>query len=522
MNKRGSIWQTEKTAVIQMKSLINPALTAFLIFLTSCQSGRALFDPVKKYPSNTLKEDFTIFRKVLEKNHPGLYWFTPKDSMDYYFDSSYRSIRDSMTEPQFKNLLSYVTAKIDCGHTSVRYSKKFSHYLDTAKIKLFPFGIKAWEDTLVATINLNRWDSRIKRGSQILSIDAMPAQKLIDTFFEYTVTDAYSMTGKYQSISNGFNFGSLYTSLFGIKDSLDLVYYDDNGVEKQEWFKAYDQKSDSNQRFARINEKKDSLKTEKKSRNRQFQTRSIEIDTASSIAYMTLATFSNGNRLRKFFRKSFRTLDKRHIRNLIIDLRSNGGGDAGNSTLLTRYIIDKKFKLADSLYANNRHSNYDKYVGNIMFYRMLMVFLTKKEEDGKYHFGYFERHYFHPKSSHHYGGDVYLMTGGNSFSATTLFTGAIKGQKNVTIVGEETGGSYYGNNAWMIPDATLPNTGIRFRLPLFHLVVDRNRIKDGHGVMPDVTVVPTLEAIKYSIDYKGQKVLDLIRLKNATGNALVR
>jgi hypothetical protein len=74
----------------------------------------------------------------------------------------------------------------------------------------------------------------------------------------------------------------------------------------------------------------------------------------------------------------------------------------------------------------------------------------------------------------------------------------------------------------MIPDATLPNTGIRFRLPLFHLVVDRNRIKDGHGVMPDVTVVPTLEAIKYSIDYKGQKVLDLIRLKNATGNALVR
>jgi C-terminal processing protease CtpA/Prc len=56
----------------------------------------------------------------------------------------------------------------------------------------------------------------------------------------------------------------------------------------------------------------------------------------------------------------------------------------------------------------------------------------------------FERHYYKPKSKHHYNGNIYLLTGGNSFSATTLFAAAVKGQKNVIIVGEETGGAAYG------------------------------------------------------------------------------
>ena len=59
-------------------------------------------------------------------------------------------------------------------------------------------------------------------------------------------------------------------------------------------------------------------------------------------------------------------------------------------------------------------------------------------------------------------------------------------QDNVTIVGEETGGGAYGNTAWLIPDVTLPETGVRFRLPLFRLVIDKNYPKNGKGVQPEV------------------------------------
>lgn len=34
------------------------------------------------------------------------------------------------------------------------------------------------------------------------------------------------------------------------------------------------------------------------------------------------------------------------------------------------------------------------------------------------------------------------------------------------VVGEETGGSAYGNSAWLIPDVRLPETGVRFSIAL--------------------------------------------------------
>jgi len=226
---------------------------------------------------------------------------------------------------------------------------------------------------------------------------------------------------------------------------------------------------------------------------------------------MSLQTFDRGNHLKKFFKRSFKALDENKIKFLVIDVRSNGGGDAGLSSLLTRYLIDKKFKLADSLYAVTRSSQYDQYISKSWMYHLLMQVITKKRDDGKYHFGYFERHYFKPKKSHHFNGDVYILIGGNSFSATTLFAGFLKGQKNVTLVGEETGGGFYGNTAWVIEEVTLPNTKTRFTLPKFRLVIDKNREKNGRGVMPDVWSLPTTDAIRMGVDFKSIKTHELIQ-----------
>jgi hypothetical protein len=62
----------------------------------------------------------------------------------------------------------------------------------------------------------------------------------------------------------------------------------------------------------------------------------------------------------------------------------------------------------------------------------------------------------------------------------------------------------------MIPDVTLPNTKVRFRLPRFRLVVDRQRTKDGRGVLPDVPALPTVEAIGKGQDFKTARVKELI------------
>ncbi len=107
------------------------------------------------------------------------------------------------------------------------------------------------------------------------------------------------------------------------------------------------------------------------------------------------------------------------------------------------------------------------------------------------------------------------MTGGNSFSATTLFVNSVIRQDNIIVVGEETGGGAYGNNAWLIPDVTLPITKIQFRLPLFRLVMNKNFPKNGRGVQPEVEVDPTVDAIRRGADYKFDKVMELIRAEKA-------
>jgi Peptidase family S41 len=486
-------------------------LSVFVFLFVSCSSSKKTYNPGKKYPVNVLQSDYVLFRNILETAHPSLYWYTPKDSMDYYFDQVYKSLKDSMTEIQFRNRLAYVISKIDCGHTSIKGSKAFSKYVDTAYSAAFPFALKFWSDTMVITANLRRTDSILQRGTVVKSIDGYDAHALTDTLFNYITTDGYSENGKYQSLSTGFAFANLFKNIIGLRDSFDIRYLDDMDAEKQAWVKPYDFKADT------LN--KNSLKhgppakgAGKKKVKPVFYLSSVnlQLDTVMKTGFMTVATFDRTNHLKKFFKSSFKNLQKNHIKNLIIDVRSNGGGDAGLSTLLTRYIIDHKFKIADSLYTVKPPSQYKKYIGKSFWHGLLVTFMTKKEKDDKYHFSYFEKHYFSPKKNNHYDGQVYILIGGNSFSATTLFAGDLKGQKNVTLVGEETGGGYYGNTAWLIPDVTLPLTGLRFRLPRFRMVIDKDRIKNGRGILPDVWTIPTSDAIRYGVDFKAMKVKELI------------
>src|SRR5664279_173425 len=89
------------------------SLLLAMSFISGCGSLKSSFNPNKEYPREQVQEDYHMFRDILEDAHPSLYWYGSKDSLDYYFDYGYQHIRDSMTEPQFRTLLSYVIARIN-------------------------------------------------------------------------------------------------------------------------------------------------------------------------------------------------------------------------------------------------------------------------------------------------------------------------------------------------------------------------------------------------------------------------
>lgn len=474
-------------------------------FLNACTVSRPSDAIDGKIAPAKLKSDYTLFRGMLEEQHPGLYWFTPKDSMDAHFNEVYSKLEDSLTEQEFRNLLNFTTSRIHCGHTAAFPSKRYMRQIAERSLKTFPLSLKCWKDTAVVIATLSPQIQNIRQGTVLLSIDGKSVPDLLDTMLLHINGDGYAMQGKYQFLSNRGTFGAVYRNLFGLRDSLDLEYIDTLGDRQFIRYPVFVRAKDEERA-------KDSMRREERERVQVSfdRDKTIYVDTVQRTAYMSVNTFSRNSGLTRYYRRSFKNLRKHNIKHLIIDVRTNGGGDAGLSTLLTRYIADHPFKIADSLYCIKRSSKYRDYIPMQPLYWLFTSVVTKKKDDGNFHFGIFERHVFKPKKRNHFKGKVYILTGGNSFSATTLFAQELKGQSNVTIVGEETGGGAYGNNAWIIPMITLPHTRLRFRLPRFRLVIEPSLIQSGRGVMPDVYASPTVEDIKQGNDVKMNAVRKLI------------
>lgn len=481
-----------------------------ILLLSGCASSYKAYNPDKKIPQQQLQGDYTLLRNILEQKHPSLYWYTPKDSMDYYFDSLYRAIPDSMTELQFGwKIIAPLTQKIRCGHTSFSMSKNWGKYIRRKFIPSFPLFMKIWGDSMIVTGNLNRKDSVLKPGTLITSINNMRNRQLIHKLFEYLPLDGYADNVNYIRISG--NFPYYHRNVFGIYKNYKVGYIDSSGNEKVITVPMWAPQPDSTEKKPIQKPAKMPRKQWKKERRESF--RSLEIDS-NNTATLTLNTFSSGGglRLRSFIKRSFKSIREKQVKNLIIDLRSNGGGDINLYVLLTKYIRNSPFKVADTAYATAK--NFAPFTGRIktgFWSNIGLLFLTKKRKDGYYHFGYWERHVYKPKTKDHFDGHTYVLINGPTFSASTLFCHAVKGQEGVTIAGEEAGGGWHGNNGIMIPDITLPITRIRVRLPFFRLVQYNHVPKDGRGVWPDVYIPPTAEAVKKRIDTKMLLVKEMIR-----------
>jgi hypothetical protein len=474
----------------------------FLIFLPllfSCSVSRN-YDPNKKYSPEDLREDYQVLRNIFEKKHPSLYWYTPQDSMNYYFDAGYHAITDSMTELQFGwKILAPLTAAIHCGHTSFSMSKGWKKFIKNKTIPSFPLYVKVWKDTMMVIGSLNRKNAIIKRGSFITAINGIKTTDIIDSMFHYMSVDGYAENVNYIRLSSDFPY--FHRNVFGLYKTYRVDYSDSTGSQMTANIPYFAPVTDSTKK----GRKEAKLKREKMSRRKKLENiRSLEYDSA--YALMTVNGFSNGH-LKHFFRKSFRELRRNKTQNLIIDIRANGGGDIIKSVLLARFLRNTPMKVADTAYAKSGTLHpYTRYISSGFFNNIGLAFVTHKEKDGKFHFGYWERHVFKPKKKNHFNGRVFILTNGLTFSASSLFCNEVKGQENITLAGEVTGGGWYGNSGIMIPQITLPHTKIKVRLPYFRLVQYCHVPFKGSGVVPDWYIGPDWRDILKGVDTKIEKV----------------
>ncbi|MEY4702256.1 MAG: hypothetical protein RIR96_153 [Bacteroidota bacterium] len=484
----------------------------FLVFvLMSCSVLKKTYTPFKKYDSTSLKKDYDVFRNIIERKHPSLYWYVSKPYMDSVFDTYRNNITDSLTDQEFLwHILSPVAHEVRCGHTTVRKSKIRERWEKKAKLSMFPLSLKLWNDTLAVVRALSNSDTLLKRGFIIKSIDGVSDTEMIRTMKQSLSLDGYADNVNTVRISN--NFPLLHRYIFGLRKKYQVEYLDLNGERKTDSVACYDpMKKDS------LSKKR--LKTQKtqvaKSKGRNEKHRKFSVDSTGTYAILSVNTFSNGQ-LRRFFRKSFKEIEERKIEHVVIDIRSNGGGKVSLSTLLTKYVSRVPFKVADSVYSTSRtlrpfwrHTQYA--ILNEAFFYML----SYRKKGMRHHISRLENKTYKPKEKHHYSGNLYILTHGPTFSASTLFCNVLKGQEKVKLIGEESGGGWYGNSGIIIPDFILPNTKLRLRMPLFRVVQSKHAPdRFGKGVPPDVQVGYSMDALLKGRDLKMEKVIELIKTTN--------
>ncbi|MBW7892695.1 MAG: hypothetical protein H3C48_17050, partial [Chitinophagaceae bacterium] len=303
-------------------------------------------DPARKFSAEAIRKDYNVLRSLLEKYHPALYWYTPKDSMDYYFDRYYHAIDDSMTRQQFGfRILAPLTTRIRCGHTSFNYPKSYNRLQQKRLSSSFPLYLKIWPDTMVVIKNLNSRDSVLTRGTIINRVNYRDVNQLTDTLFQFMPADGYAENINYIRLSAALPY--YYQNILGLSDRYEIEYTDSSGELLTTEVPVFNPETDSTAK-AVLQKMKDERHATLARKRKRDELRTFVIDSSGLYALMTINGFGEKGHLPSFYRKRFRQLRKLKIPNLVIDIRTNGGGKVNNYTALKRYIIDSSFKVIDT------------------------------------------------------------------------------------------------------------------------------------------------------------------------------
>jgi C-terminal processing protease CtpA/Prc len=229
--------------------------------------------------------------------------------------------------------------------------------------------------------------------------------------------------------------------------------------------------------------------TEKKMRRQTWQ---LEILKDVPAAKLTIHGFGGKSgpdfqkRFGRFLAESFRELKKKNVPNLIIDLRTNGGGyDAGGVALFS-YLISKPTR-----YYGRQHTVTDGSSTYLQFADVSAEDIANekkgmvREADGTYTL---KRDFDQGVSPNpdHYTGKVYFLVSGQSGSTTAEFTAVAHYNKLGTFIGEETGGAYCGGNGSSFIRLTLPHSKIFVNIPLvYYQMAVEGDCAAGRGTLPD-------------------------------------
>lgn len=425
-----------------------------------------------------LLADYRLLKTAFEEAHPALYKFTPKPVMDSLLDATELKINRAMSEREFSMVIAPVISAVKCGHTRFRPSKSFRKNF-IANATCFPLDIKILDEKIFVVSNFSK-DSSITPGTEIVAIDGVPAKIILSQLCQLNSSDGNNMSKKYRDMESVF-----FVNLYQLKG------------EQQEYrlsLKALDSKSLFEKSISSIKtEERQAAQMKQRVKEPVAKLNFVNESTAS----ISVKSFDT-NRLNRelgnynnWVDSVFTVLEKSQIKNLIIDLRGNEGGYSMNSFYLFSYIARSRFNmLKPAVFKTDKRLSYFDDESITDWYQFKPIekggFIWSDDDSGW--LGVQE-----PKANA-FKGKLCLLTNGSTFSSAGFFSTLVRYYERGSIIGEETGGNSVCNDSH--GTLILPNSQLEVHVARAIWELNLPKFEsNGHGVIPDLKVSPSIESV---------------------------
>ena len=409
----------------------------------------------KKFSIEEQKQDLDFIIKTLINVHPNLFYLSSKNDFEKKKKETVSGFKNNATRIDFYLQIAPLISSLNDGHIGMGFTPWKIVKVDNLK-KIIPIVPEFKNGKMYVKKIYSNKDLKKFNGYEILSINNKTNKYLYATLIKYTFGDTSAgKEASFNYIIRGltlfqllyeFKFGNTKNYSFKLKSSDDNIFtLNLSGVSYADIVKS----------FKEINEKNE------KEKNSDYKLLFPE----KEIALIEFNSCVNIDKdFKEFVEESFDKIKTAGVKDLIIDIRKNSGGNSmscrylieafypGNFVMANGSKTKMSLELMDAWLKSGRYKQYSKNKNE--FKKLCKENLGKLENSlqAKDKRSFFEHSLF--------DGNIYVLIGPQVASSSTMFASVVKDYKIGFLIGNNTGDfpAHYGD----ILRFKTPNTEIEF------------------------------------------------------------